>query len=60
MTKPMFTTDEQLLIEAAAALKLAQEMAAHVTQPDTTTLQKQLMDRVHEMRVERLGLGRCC
>ena len=54
--KPMFTKQELLLIDAAAALKLAQETAAYrrYETPDTRELQKRLMEHVHKMRRERL------
>lgn len=52
---PLFTDQEQLILEASAALKVAQDVAGErISLPDTGELQKRLMDLVHEMRSKRL------
>ena len=58
---PLFTPEEQLLIEAAAALKLAHEMAVSKggLPIDNTEIQTGLMELVHKMRTDRLGLSAC-
>ena len=58
---PMFTAHEQLLIEAAAALKLARETSARDggVPIDNSRIETGLMDLVHKMRMKRLDRNAC-